>query len=377
MISWDNSEEIVHTDDMDDFFNGLSEPERKNKIYRYGAYAAIIIGIWAFFRFLLPLVWPLVLAAAFVVPSASLMRRIGEKIPLGKGMLTGAFLILFVTAVFGIVWLLLAWIMHGISAFSGNLDRITVEIYSFLHGVCDTAEAKMGMERGRLWIFLESNAGTMVTSFREDFLPKMMTGSVQYIKILVAGVAFFLITFVSAVLLAKDYEIIKAKVLEIPLLVKCFAIAVKVGSWLKSYLKAQLAVMAVVTVVCAVGYKIAGVENAIITGLVTGVLDLLPFIGAGIILWPLAIWFILTGEYGKTVTIVLVYLICVFVREFLEPRLLGKTVGFLPVFMLASMYGGVKLYGILGVLLGPLSVLLFREIAFSGGKSVDKGQGKL
>ena len=74
MISWDNSEEIVHTDDMDDFFNGFSEPERKNKIYRYGAYAAIIIGIWAFFRFLLPLVWPLVLAAAFVVPSASLMR---------------------------------------------------------------------------------------------------------------------------------------------------------------------------------------------------------------------------------------------------------------------------------------------------------------
>ena len=45
-------------------------------------------------------------------------------------------------------------------------------------------------------------------------------------------------------------------------------------------------------------------------------------------------------------------------REFLEPKLIGDRLGVLPIVILMSVYVGVKLYGVGGILLGPLSVLL-------------------
>ena len=53
---------------------------------------------------------------------------------------------------------------------------------------------------------------------------------------------------------------------------------------------------------------------------------------------------------------------CVVVRELLEPKLVGDKLGILPVVVLGSVYAGVQVYGVGGIVLGPLSVLLIREL---------------
>ena len=49
-------------------------------------------------------------------------------------------------------------------------------------------------------------------------------------------------------------------------------------------------------------------------------------------------------------------------RELLEPKLIGKRIGIAPVFMLLAVYAGVKLFGVGGIVKGPLALIVIYEI---------------
>ena len=68
------------------------------------------------------------------------------------------------------------------------------------------------------------------------------------------------------------------------------------------------------------------------------------------------------GNIWKCGAVVLLYVGCVLLREFLEPKLIGKEMDIYPVVVLLAIYTGIQLYGLAGVVLGPLSFLLIREI---------------
>ena len=53
---------------------------------------------------------------------------------------------------------------------------------------------------------------------------------------------------------------------------------------------------------------------------------------------------------------------CILTREMLEPKLIGKSVGVAPVYMLLAIYAGVKLFGVGGIIKGPLSLIVICEI---------------
>jgi len=138
---------------------------------------------------------------------------------------------------------------------------------------------------------------------------------------------------------------------------------------LLSYLKSQLIIMSVVGGICSIVFWLMGYPSPFFWGYLVGFLDMLPFIGAGITLLPLAVLELILGGAGKAVVLVLLYVVCYFVRQFMEPRLIGKRIGIHPLIMLVSVFAGVKLYGLPGILTGPLSYLLIRELAMlPGGK---------
>ena len=58
------------------------------------------------------------------------------------------------------------------------------------------------------------------------------------------------------------------------------------------------------------------------------------------------------------------------VRQFLEPKLVSNKLGIHPIFTLIAMYTGFKLFGVIGLLLGPIIFLIIREV-FSN--NVNKG----
>ena len=129
------------------------------------------------------------------------------------------------------------------------------------------------------------------------------------------------------------------------------------------YLKAQSIIMGIIMALSILGVWISGSTKAPIpVGIGIGFLDALPVFGTGTVFVPWILVLALQKRFASAAVLAVTYGICMLTREILEPRLIGNRLGILPIVILMSVYVGVKLYGFGGILLGPLSVLLIREL---------------
>lgn len=125
-----------------------------------------------------------------------------------------------------------------------------------------------------------------------------------------------------------------------------------------AYIKTQLVIMLITSVICFIGFMIMKNNYALFIAILVGVLDALPIIGVGILLIPFVIIYIILGNYFKAGVTFIVFVICYLVREFAEPKLMGDQIGISPIMSLISMYVGYKLFGIVGIVTGPIAYVL-------------------
>ena len=162
--------------------------------------------------------------------------------------------------------------------------------------------------------------------------------------------------------MAKDFDELMIRVRRIGALDTFMDVVGKILRTTGLYVKAQLILMLMIVLVCSTGFYFIGISSPIFLGVLTGILDALPFIGTAIMLVPLSVLFFWEGEIAKGIVCLVLYLICIMVRELLEPRLVGKGLGIFPVVLLISIYAGMKLFGLSGIIKGPLAVVLYKNI---------------
>ena len=80
------------------------------------------------------------------------------------------------------------------------------------------------------------------------------------------------------------------------------------------------------------------------------------------VLCPVAIYYIFHSNFAYAAILFVAYIITIFVREILEAKLLGNNMDILPFFMLVSIYIGLKIFGISGIVLGPFAVVIIRTV---------------
>ncbi len=341
---------------MDAFFN------KTKKWNKYLVYVITAASIWFSFKYLLPLVLPLVLAALVVIPSASVIHKISQKLHIGKGILTGGLLILIVFIFLMLVWMMMVWMLGNVSTVFQNGSEIWNQVSDIVCNGCGMIEEHTGMQRGMLTTMVKERGTVILADLQNTLIPKVMMSSVKSVQWIINVVVTLLITSLAAVLLAKDYETIKRSLSQSQDMSVAADIFHKIGSMLVGYIKAQGIIFSTIACICLLGYCLLKIQHPFQTALITAFLDALPFIGTGIILGFLAVWYLLNAEYWKVLICAGIYLLCVITRELLEPRLIGRNTGIFPIVILISIYTGVKLYGLGGVILGPLSFLLYREI---------------
>ena len=148
----------------------------------------------------------------------------------------------------------------------------------------------------------------------------------------------------------------------------------KVASGIWTFLKSQLIIMFVTCLLCILALWMIGNPYAIAIGILIGLLDALPFIGTGLILIPWTLIELLNQNYINALVIGLLFIVCSLSRELLEPRLIGKKLGIYPIVIMLAIYVGIKLYGVSGIITGPVSLLIMYELIcrFTKEKSKDE-----
>ena len=129
-----------------------------------------------------------------------------------------------------------------------------------------------------------------------------------------------------------------------------------------AYLKTQCILMLLVGLVCTVGFLFVKREYALLLGIGVAVFDAFPVLGSGLVLVPWAVVCLLQGEYASMAILIVMYLLCLVIREGLEPKLLGNRIGIPPLYTLMAVYVGVELFGLWGVILGPFGLVIIRAV---------------
>lgn len=332
------------------------------RLKEYGTLIMIIAGVYIGFRFLSPLVSPFLFAFAFVALLHPMLEKVQNKYHVKKGILAASIL-LFLCATAGIgIWWLIVFMIRKAGDLFGQIDLFEEKFCVFVGSCCDGIEKKFGMDGAKIENFIMERVDIFIENFQVEVVPKIMNESMGYVKNIVGVVSFLAIMIIAVVLLAKDYNEIMRKVREREELRCMTEIGKKIFCHIGTFMKAQLIILMIISLLCASVLFLGGFEDGIVIGLFTGFMDMLPFIGTGLILMPLAFWQILNGYYAKAVICVILYVVCALTRELLEPKLIGERMGVFPAAVLFSVYAGVRLFGIFGIVKGPLALITVYEI---------------
>ena len=109
---------------------------------------------------------------------------------------------------------------------------------------------------------------------------------------------------------------------------------------------------------------------ALILAILIAVVDFLPLLGTGIILIPWAVVSLLLGEVRLGIGLLVLYAVSSVLRQIFEPKLIGDGLGLHPLLSLAAMYGGLRLFGVWGMILAPLAAAGVRAV-FGGNEGVE------
>ena len=104
----------------------------------------------------------------------------------------------------------------------------------------------------------------------------------------------------------------------------------------------------------AIGLLILKIEHFVVLAFFVALLDLLPIIGTGTVLLPWAIIMFFQSKYGIGFGLVMLYLVITVIRNIIEPKIIGRQIGINPLFTLIFIFLGLRLGGIIGMLVLPI-----------------------
>ena len=347
------------------------------------------IGVYVGFRYLFPLLSPFLLAFCIVYLLNPWLNRMQKRTHIKKEVLLALVLVLAAVLVLGLLAALLQYAAGEAGTLVENWDGISRQVGGqievFFGDCCMFVEEHFGLDAGKVEQVVLERVEVFIEELRVELVPNLMKESWWYVRKLISAAAFLGVGFIASLLLCRDYDSLmrnfgqnggrererddggkwktdSAEKPESRLLTAVIAAAERILSLVLEYVKAQALILLVIMAIASAGLWLGKVGNAFVLGFFAGILDALPFIGTGVILLPTALWQLICGRAGTALWCLAVYICCVGARELLEPKLMGKRTGVYPVFMLLSVYAGVKLFGLSGILKGPLSLVVLMEL---------------
>lgn len=128
------------------------------------------------------------------------------------------------------------------------------------------------------------------------------------------------------------------------------------------FLKAQLTLISLTAAIVIIGLLILHVEYAVTIGLITGLVDLLPYLGTGTVFIPWIVYMFFKGNYSLVIGLSILYGVVLIFRQIIEPKVVAENVGLDPLLTLVALFVGLQLFGFLGLIIGPVSLVMINAL---------------
>ncbi|MFH1362420.1 MAG: AI-2E family transporter [bacterium] len=113
-----------------------------------------------------------------------------------------------------------------------------------------------------------------------------------------------------------------------------------------------------------IAYTFIGIANPVLWAFLTAIISIIPVLGAGLVWFPIAVYLIaagmVTGSYWQGISLMVYgFLVMSMIDNLLKPKIIGDNARVHPLIVLFGILGGIQLFGLPGILLGPLVLALF------------------
>jgi sporulation integral membrane protein YtvI len=328
--------------------------------------AAVLLSIFAFFQ-LSFYIAPFIIALILSLILEPIIRLLTRSLKMGR-RLAALISLLFLLVTLGLVLtIVIIKLVNEIRSLAYMLPGYLTELYNNILIFID-----MGNDVYQ-WLPQEitSNIGNIISSVSNSLIKianSIVSGAFSTVVLLPEVLVFTLITILSTFFLASDREkIVSFFKNQLPesWIKKVISIKNDMFNALFGYIRAQLILMSITFTELYIGFTIIGIRYTLLLAFLIAIIDALPVFGTGGILVPWAIYNFLTGDIKQGISLFVLYLIVLIIRQLIEPKVLGHQIGVHPLLTLISMYVGLRVIGVLGLILGPITFLLLKNI-FSG-----------
>lgn len=316
--------------------------------------AVIFISALLAAKFLLPYAAPFIIALFAVIVLEPLVNHL-ERLGIGRAL--ASFLLVF-------------------SFFAGSIGLISLLLTALWQEVNHLQEASQWLEASselfhRLQSLISdlpyplSETGPIIAERIRSWLAHFGNLLVSVITAIPDGLFVWFIAAMSAFFICRDRATFSKGAAR--LLPKQWDIWVRrltreVTHGVLAYLRVQLILVTLSAGLTIVFLHLIGIRYAVALGLLTGLLDFLPGVGPSGVYIPLVIGQGIRGRYDLAAACAAAGLILFVIRQVWEPQLVRSQIGVHPLAATAAIYIGFRLFGIAGLILGPLFAILAKAL---------------
>lgn len=385
----------------------ISEFEKKKYFLVSFTYIATVLLIfYIFLKFFFWTLSPFIIALFIAMLLQKPVEKLTEKTRVGRGLWS----MLLVLIVVGVIGLFIGFLVNEIattikefiinikSQFTNSTqikDTMVAFINTKLHmlpinikdnfisninKMYDVLTGAASDNSGFSWtgMFFNSSIFKNITNNTDGIL-----SSIKRVPVVLVGI---LVSIICCCFMTSDYKTVRTLILKLSRSHAENLIRTKriVFSTLKKLFKAYGLIMLITFAELSLFlyiFKFAKIYTGgyifVIAGL-TAIIDIVPVLGTGTVLWPWAIWEFILGNYKLGIAIIVMYIVITIIRQVIEPKLIAGQLG-IPAFLeLMAMYIGSQLFGFIGIFIMPVFIMIIKVlnddgiIHLFGRKTVEK-----
>ncbi|OPL09241.1 MAG: hypothetical protein AVO33_07195 [delta proteobacterium ML8_F1] len=257
-------------------------------------------------------------------------------------------------------------LIQQLSTFVADLPTISQDLYASVSALTEAAESYINISPVYAQDFFNSLIDFIVESLR-NLSMGFAQGLLDIVTFIPHLFFYAIILLIAIYYISKDFDTIHrhtfGRLKHLTLVTKLQQTFTNdVIFALIAYIKAQGILMVITFIILTLGLTAMGYRYALLISLGTAFLDALPVFGTGTVFGPWIIIEIINQDYTTAVFLGILYGVATITRQTLQPKILSTQIGISPLLTLISIYAGLKLLGVTGIILGPLLMILMLSL---------------
>ncbi len=317
---------------------------------------------------------PFVIGWVIAAIAAPLVNLLEQKLKIVRKLGSALIIIAVLAGIVFLVYLLASTLRKEVQTLIWDMPSMYQDLEA---GFQEIGEGMQGLHKrlpkgiGEAFSGLLSNLDKQAGSIVGNISTPTVTAAGKFAKKIPSILVAIIVTFISAYFFIADRDEVlhfAKRITPEPIVRRMTMISDNLKYAVGGYFKAQFKIMAVVFLLLSAGFLIMGLNFTFLIAILIAFLDFLPFFGTGTALLPWAIYKFLVGNYKMAAGLLVLYGVTQLVRQLIQPKLVGDSIGMNPLLTLVFLYIGYKAGGIFGMIFavpaGLIVINLYKAGAF-------------